>query len=291
MLNSMKEIDDLQFLAEQILEISIGMQGRDTTWRSEQASLVFAKIGATALTLLKNIPGSPYFTPVGKFALWDLSAVVSLCRTHIETYYVLCYLRHEPGDPLQREFQQLLWEYHEEFERFEMMAATIPDAKSLPSIKEELAARRVRLETSSIFQSLKLGHRRELVEEGKKFKLESAIELSRRAGISENYYRGQYKYCSTYTHCAPFSISQLGAFRADSHDATELFNMPVRLAVAYSALAIRDFLAIFPEAEKLVAVRTRNLIVFWTDIVKWEKLPAFSNTANIVANDPEGSGS
>ncbi|MDD2763669.1 MAG: DUF5677 domain-containing protein [Opitutaceae bacterium] len=272
-------------MAEEIMRISQATQGRDTDWRGQQASLAFAKVGVTALTLLRVVPGSPHFGPVGKYAVWDLSAIVSLCRCLIESYYVLCYLRYEPTDADQKQFRQWLWEYHEQFERHEMLRTVLPGAQSLPSVKRELDGRRVRLEGSPIFKALSTGEQRELIE-GKKFKRESAVELSRQAGISEKYYRAQYKYCSTFTHSAPFAISQLDAFRAGSDEANEVLKVPVSLAVAHSALAVRDFLTMFPDAAGGLNRSSQELIHFWEEIMKWENSSGFGPAADIVSKDP-----
>ncbi len=283
----MKELSDLETLAADIMQLSQATHGRDTDWRGEQASLAFGKIGVTALTFLRVVPGSPYFGPVGRYAVWDLSAIVSLCRCLIESYYVLCYLRNEPADPAQKLFRQWLWEYHEEFERHEMLRLMFPMSPNLPPMEQELKGRRARLEASQVFQSLTPGHRRELIV-GRNFKLESAVDLSRQAGISEKYYRAQYKYCSTFIHGAPFAFSQLNAFRAGSAESSGVLKMPVSLATAYSALAARDFLAMFPDVAGLLSDRSRQLIGFWEEIVKWENSVGFGPAADMVSKDPAG---
>lgn len=282
----MDEIDDLFYLSEKISEISGKTHGRDATWREVQASLVFAKLGITTMTLLKCIPGSPYYAPAGKYAIWDLSSVVSLSRTLTETYYVLCYLSHKPTEQSEQEFQQLLWVYHEQFERYEMVATTIPDSKYLPSLRAELEERRKRLEQSPPFLRLSSKFQMKILDEGKAFKLPSSIELSKLVSISEAYYRGQYKYCSAYAHCAPFSISQLDKLRADSPEATELFKFPMRMALGYSALAIREFTAMFPDVKSNLDPRTLKLIDFWSEILKWDNQPGFRETEKAADEEP-----
>lgn len=166
-----------------------------------------------------------------------------------------------------------------------MLRLMFPASPNLPPMKRELEGRRARLEGSLVFQALTPGHQRELIA-GRNFKLESAVELSRQAGISEKYYRSQYKYCSTFIHAAPFAFSQLQAFRAASPEAAGVLKMPVSLATAYCALAIRDFLDMFPDVAGLLGDRSRQLIRFWEEIVKWENSAGFGPAADVVATDP-----
>lgn len=258
-----------------MLQISNATCGRRCDWRTEQTSLAFAKTGVTAITLLRLVPGSSYFSLAAHLgAVWDISAAASQCRNLIEAYYVLCYLVHEPSDEPSREFQRTLWEYHEEFERHEMLRIALPDSMRIPEVAKELAARRVLLEKTAVFRSLSKGHQADLTS-GKSFKIESSIELSRKAGISENYYRAEYKYCSAYIHSAPFSIGQLRDFTSASEGAQHLFKTLVQLATGYSALAIRDFASRFPDARSHIAAEVVQTIRFWEELMKWDKLPEF----------------
>lgn len=271
------DLSTLEKLLGVIMHISNGTMGRPTDWRGQQASLVFAKVGLTALTFLRLIPGSGYYGPAGEWAVWDLSAAASQCRNLIEAYHLLCYLAHEPTTDTEKDFRQRLWEYHEEFERYEMLKAGVPDSRHLPKVAQELATRRTRLEASPVFQSLSAGHRQRLLE-GRDFKLEGPIELSRQAGVSENYYRSNYKYCSTFAHSAPFSIAQLDQFKAGSPTAQQILGSLVNHACGYCSLAIRDFITLFPDQAPLLDEEIHTIIRFWEDLLRWEKSPYFGGS-------------
>jgi len=271
----MDDLPDFEALTHDIMLISERTQGKPTDWRGQRASLAFAKIGVTALTLLRLTPGSRYFEPAGTYAIWDLSAIASQCRNLMEAYYLLCYLVREPPNPAEKEFRQALWEYHEEYERHAMLRISLPQAKSLPEVAAGLQVDKGRLEASAVFQALSAGLRQELLE-ARRFKLESSIELSRQAGISENYYRAQYKYCSAFAHSAPFSLSQLDQFRAGADSAKSVIGTLVALALAYCAVSIRDFLTIFPEGRACLPAASAELIAKWEGILKWEKSPWFN---------------
>ncbi len=183
---------------------------------------------------------------------------------------------HEPSAASEREFRQWLWEYHEEFERHEMLRTGIPDSRHLARVAQELTARRSRLEANVFFQTLSTCHRRRLLD-GKDFKLDGPIELSRKAGVSENYYRSNYKYCSTFAHSAPFSISQLDAFKADAPEARRVLGSLVSVAGGFLALAIRDFTALFPDQIVRMTPEIREIIRFWENLLRWEKSPHFGS--------------
>ncbi len=275
----MTGIENLQKTVEALVAISSETQERPTNWRGEQASLAFAKLAMTCLTILKLTPGSTYFAPANGLAMWDVSAIASQTRNLIEAYYLLCYLIFEPTDPAEREFRKLLWDFHEAFERNEMLSTGIPDSKNLPVIRKGLEERQRRLEASPVFAGLSTGHREQLLK-GKKFKLESAIELSRKAGISERFYRSNYKYLSTFAHSSPFAISQLREFRADSPEAKQVIETVVNTALPYSLLAIREFTSLFPD--QLVKLNQTILagIHFWEEILKWEKSEQFNSPSD-----------
>jgi hypothetical protein len=280
----MDGIKELEAFCHTITILSANTQGRPTDWRGQQVSLAFAKLGVTCITLLRLIPGSSCFTPAGSFAVWDLSAVASQCRSLMEAYFLLCYLVNDPAEDGKKEFRQRLWEYHEEFERHEMLRVALPNAASLPKVAQELASRRARLEANPHYQRLSAGHRKALLA-GSSFKIESAIELSRMAGISENYYRSWYKYCSAFAHSAPFAIAHLDSFRAGTEEAKRILDTLVRLASGYCAVAIRDFVSLFPDQQSSLGQKMKESISRWEGILEWERSPWFNTgTDNLTGN-------
>ena len=275
----MSATETLDELCDCVMQISAGTQGRPTNWRGQQASLLFAKLGATCVSFLRVIPGSRFYAAADKMYLWDLSAAASLCRNLIEAYYVLFYLNTEPADEEEREFQEALWEFHASSERHEMFLAALPASTKLPSVAASLVKKRERLEKSSMFQKQSPQHQKLLLT-GKRFKLPDNIELSRAAGISENYFRSQYKYCCTFAHSSPFSISQLDSLRAGTPEAEQLFRMLVNLATGYTAFAIRDFTEKYPDQQAKLSDRVQKCIAIWADTLTWEKSSSFN------VNDP-----
>lgn len=268
------DLATLESLAEALGNLSQATTGMPTTWRMEETSLAFAKVGITCWTFLRLIPGSSYHGPVKGYAIWDLSTAATQCRCLVEAYHVLVYLIHEPTAPEERAFQQLLWNYHCELERYKMLAAAIPDSRNLPRVAQTVETLRVKLETDIFFLTISLGHRKRILA-GEFFKLDDNVALSRKAGISENYYRSNYKYCSAFAHTAPFSISQLRHFKAGDDEAKDLMKTLVGYACAYSAMAVRDFAALFPDQMLKLSPEIRKIIAIWEEILRWEKSDLF----------------
>lgn len=269
----------LEVLAEALGNLSQATTGMPATWRMEETSLAFAKIGITCWTFLRMIPGSSYNGPVKGYAVWDLSAAATQCRCLIEAYHVLVYLIHEPTAPEERAFQQLLWNYHCELERYKMLSAAIPDSRNLPRVTQTVADLRAKLETDIFFLTIPLGHRKRILK-GEFFKLDDNVVLSRKAGISENYYRSNYKYCSAFAHTAPFSISQLRHFKAGEDDAKGLIKALIGYACAYSAMAVRDYAALFPDQMLNLSPEIQKIIAIWERLLLWEKSELFGELSS-----------
>lgn len=273
------DLATLELLAEALGNLSKETTGMPTTWRMEEASLAFAKVGITCWTFLRLIPGSSYYGAAKGHALWDLSAAATQCRCLVEAYHVLVYLIHEPVSSEERGFQKLLWEYHCECERYKMLKAAIPDSRNLPRVAQDVAALKSKLEADRVFLALSLNpRRRKQILAGDCFKLDDNIALSRKAGISETYYRSNYKYCSAFAHTAPFSISQLRHFTAGDDAAKQLMVTLVGYVCAYSAMAVRDFAALFPDQMLMLSPEIRKIIAIWEGILVWEKSDFFGGS-------------
>ncbi len=264
----------LELLADAVGELSKVTAEMPTTWRREEASLAFAKVAITCWTFLRHIPGSSYYSPVKGYAVWDLSAAATQCRCLIEAYHVMVYLIHEPTASHERVFQKLLWEYHCEYERHAMLQAAVPDSRKLAGVAQTVAALRARLETDPFLLTYSPGHQKRILK-GEFFKLDDNIALSRKAGISENYYRSNYKYCSAFAHTAPFSISQLRHFKAGDDVAKQLMNTLVGFACAYTAVAARDFSALFPDQMLNLSSEVQRIIAIWEEVLRWENSEFF----------------
>lgn len=271
----MSDVSDLDALCSCMMRISTETEGRPADWRMKHVSLVFAKLCATCISFLRLTPRSSFYAPSKDIQLWDLSSAASLCRNLIEAYYILVYVSGEPVNEESGRFREALWGYHAAFERHEMLRVALPDSKRLPETLAALEKRGTQLQQMRQFQSLSPGYQERLLE-GREFKLLSNIELTRIAGISENYYRTRYRYCSTFAHSSPFSISQLNSFRAGAPESERVLATLVGTATGYAAFAIRDFVRIVPDQEGRLDAKIKECISIWQETLKWEKSDWFN---------------
>ncbi len=255
--------------------LSSKTEGRGgVSWREQQASLVFAKLCVTCISFLRLIPRSSFFTSTKGLNIWDLSSAASLARNIIESYCVLYYIGRDKSSDTEHEFRELLWEYHDAFERYEMLRTTLPSSANISDIAALFEALKVLIQNSAYFNTLSAGYQKSLLD-GKDFKIVSNVDICKHAGISERYYRSEYKYCSAFAHTAPFSISQLDAFRAGAPDAEPILEHLVQVTTGFLTVAIRDYVWIFPDQTSEITSEVADCIKYWEQILRWEKLPEF----------------
>jgi hypothetical protein len=272
-LSELDSLEKLESLVDFSSSLSMRTQDRRCTWEQQEISLAFARVCITALSFLRLIPGSSWFSEPKGLAIWDISSAASLVRNVMEGYYVMVYLA-IPNYPAEHpDFKRLLWLYHEAFERKQMISISLPSSTNLPLVEGLLAAAEVELKASPFFQVQKQRRQDEFLG-GKDFMLLSKVDLSKTAGISERYFRAEYKKCSAFAHSAPFSLNQLGAFSAGSPESVALFRSLVRTTSAYIAFALRDFAKVFSEN---LPIEITKIISFWENIMKWERNPHFDH--------------
>lgn len=266
----MEDTERLDDLCDSAMRISAETTGRAVdTWEMEKVSIVFAKICITVISLLRLVPSSRLCASSGGIKAWDLSSLATLVRHLMEAYYLQFYLTHDSCPDDEREFRRLLWNYHSAFERRQVLRAAIPESSGLPGLEAHVHSLRQQMEAHPVFQGHSECRQRRLVQ-GRDFLLRSRDELSRGAGISEDYCRAQYKYCSNFAHSSPFSISTLDLFRAGDEDSERVMGVLVSLATGYLAKAVRDFVRLFPDQESTLSPLSTETVGMWQEILKWD---------------------
>jgi hypothetical protein len=181
---SLMKTKTLDKLCHCALALSSKTEGRSgVSWLEQQASLVFAKLCITCISFLKLIPKSSFFTFTKGLSIWDLSSAASLARNIMESYCVLYYVGIDKPSEGEREFRELLWEYHDAFERHEMLRISLPSSANLSDIAALFETVKGRLQNSPYFKKLSPGHQENLLR-GNDFKILSNVVLCKRAGIS-----------------------------------------------------------------------------------------------------------
>lgn len=265
----LRKLNDLESLCEAAINLSNSTQGREVdTWREEYASYIFSKVCLTTISILKLLPKSSY-TKINNFDVWDISSVCTLVRSLIETFFIFYYVAIDEADKDELDFRFIIWHYHEKCERIKMLewigSNNHQQIEELKSRKNKL---REDLSKNTFFQRLKSENHKDLknISEGKIGIFLSNSTISKRAGISLNYYKAVYKYLSNYTHTHPLSVSVLFKFNAEEDESKMLFKVAIDYCTGFLSLAIRNFVRIFPD--QILPEEINDLISDWEYIVK-----------------------
>jgi hypothetical protein len=243
-------------------------------WQKLEGADIFSRIGLSYIAMLRFIPRSRYYGPSADLRVYDLPSAAALARTVIESYAVFFYLCVEPVCEEEAVFRKLLWLYHEEIERLEMLKFSNPQSSNIGKIQAKLIECKNRLEGCSWFLSLDEDLKRKAID-GKRARFEGNAATLGKAGISANYYQSIYKYLSNFVHTTAFSISQMVATRIENPEAFHAFDHVARLASGFMLFAVRDFKRLNGELQINNELISRALQL-WEEIFKWEKLDYFN---------------
>ena len=269
------KIEVLERLCECAITLSVNTCDRQVpSWREQKGSLIFAKLIATCLSLLRLLPSSSHYSPSKGRRVWDAPSAATLTRSIIESYCIFFYVAIDPVTPEENLFREYLWDYHEANERAEMVRIGLPHSPNLDELKAICGVARDRLEAASHFRKLSPGYQANLLA-GKDFRVLGNVDICRRAGISENYYRSEFRFFSAYVHTAPFAISQAAVFRAGTPVAEEFFKRIFQSAIGWMALNVRDFVRLFPDQKPVLDQDILECIGVWEVLATWEKQEGF----------------
>ncbi len=272
---SVLTIEALEQLCECAVVLSANTSDRQVpSWREQKGSLIFSRQVATCLSLLRLLPSSSHYSAAKGRRVWDAPSAASLTRNIIESYCILYYVGIDTVTPEENLFREYLWDYHETFERFEMVRIGLPHSPNLKELEAIRDAAQSRLQGTPHFQQLSSGHQTNLLA-GKDFRVLSNVDICQRAGISENYYRSEFKFFSAYVHTAPFAISQGAVFRAGTPEAEQFFKRIFQSALGWMALTVRDFVKLFPDQQSVLGADVRECIGLWEVMSTWEKQDGF----------------
>jgi hypothetical protein len=256
---------EYESLVHEVMNISDRTRGRQCLWHEREASTIFIKIGITSFSTLFFIPETESFN--GK--IWDISSLATLSRSILESYLSMYYIAIESLTDEERDFRRLLWEYHREQERLSMLKASVPDSSDIPTIKTGRDDYKKKLKENQLFLRLDVKTKKRLLK-GKEKGSQQNIDICQKAGISQDFYRGIYKYLSSFSHTTPLGLSVLYELDSQSKKTQELIKFIVFLNSGILSLAIRDYTSVFRDQKNLISQKINELIEFWEYIFKWD---------------------
>jgi hypothetical protein len=250
------------------MRVSGQTQGRGPVpWTTVQASIVFGRLVISAFSILRLTPGSTFYQPIGTMQLWDLPSVASLSRNLVEASFVLHYLSARlPAS--NAELREVVWRYHEKSEVYKMLKNGSPRSQRLEELKKNVEALREKIESHPAFQAFPKKFQKRVLF-GEIAKLQTNEELCRDSGIDPGYYNCVFKYGSNHTHSSPFCFTEMDKFRADEEPQREegMLWMSLQGAAGFLAFAIREFIKIFPDQEKVINPDEQYRLAFWEQVL------------------------
>lgn len=269
----LKSLDDLEFITSIAWNISVDTQGRQVdNWNTAYSSIILGKLCLHAhavLQLMPNLDSSNRY----EIVTWDISSIATIVRALIESYYVFYYLGVDSVTEDELELRNLLWMYHSEKQRLDMLKMINSNNPIVKQIEKGIEELKQKFKKNTYYQTLSSSRKSKIVS-GKIGILHSNSELSRRAGINPDYYKSNFNYLSAYVHAFPYAYSQLNLFRAGDDESLHIIRTNIDLCIGYICHAIRDFLKIMPDQKKHLDKKAKKLIDDWEYI--------FSSNAEII---------
>lgn len=262
----LNSVQDLERLIATCITLSNNTHKREVdSWRKEYGSYIFAKMCVHTIGIQKLVPESSLFNIPNNFKVWDISSLSVLIRSLIEAYHVFYYLIIDEIDEKELEFRFLLWHLHSECERKRMLNAIGSTNPQIKKVEKDIEDYKTKLLKNDFYISRNHDERRSY-RRGEIGIALSNLQISQRAGISENYYRATYKYLSSFVHTLPFSIQQIAEFKAGEDESLGLIKSLAETTSGYLSFAIRDFVELFPD-QKIVTKEVDDLVSLWLDVL------------------------
>lgn len=153
------------------------------------------------------------------------------------------------------------------------MKEALPFALKLTTLDADRNERRNIVKSDALFQNLDKKKQRPIIN-GDVFRLRTAEELCRGAGVGLGYYKSMFKFGSNHTHSSPYSTSLLNIEGPMTAEAECLLRVSLHASTGFVAVAIRDFVSIFPDQLAEISAEESKLIREWEGVLKWEVDPS-----------------
>jgi hypothetical protein len=263
-----KAYKTLARLVDTAFDISISLQGKEIDTRELEAVLrIYTKLISHSRAIMLLAPKKPAGVDAPRHELWDLSSMSVLCRSLIDSYYVLFYIAIDEVDLATKDFRWIMWDYHyysRLLEKLKSLGSTRPE---IDEIKDMVASLKDDLMNHQIYKGYDRNTQKDL-RKPRNGILATNSELSVRADIDKCFYKSTFMNLSSYVHSHPFSIEQLTHFRANTESSLRLLKVPLDYSSIYLSLALRDFVKLVPEADDHIDEDTQIDIDLFCGIAK-----------------------
>lgn len=254
---------DLKQVAAFAAALSRASAGRIVSeWRFAIGSFVFGKLCAHTFSVLSLSP-PPRGAPG---VLWDISSISTLCRSVMDSYFVLYYAAIEPVSEAERSLREAIWTFQAEQKRLALLRLAKSKSAQLPILAAEVERLLQIVTDHPLFASLPPKSQAD-VRKGEVPILLNNSQLAERRGVSTDYYKSVFRSLSSYVHAHPFCISQLQAFRAGGADELRLIATMLRFCLAFVSLAATDYLTLFPDLPR-PSLEVKEIMDTWVFVAQ-----------------------
>jgi Family of unknown function (DUF5677) len=263
-----KRFDELLNLFKAALKLSEMTSGKAVASKNiEWSSYIFIKICGHAHAITVLAPKGPTTHPAPETELWDISSIAVLARALIDCYYAMVYITDETASARELDFRLLVWNYHRESRRLEMLELIGSVKPEIVELREEICSIKKSVEAHPKFQVLDT-EKKNRARNAKEAFLKSHSDLSIVADIHKNYYKSTYMHLSSYVHSHPFSLMDLSVFKAGDQESLIAMKTILGNVAIYLCCAIRDYCKISNQPLALLGEDVEKLIAEFTYIAK-----------------------
>jgi hypothetical protein len=229
---------------------SIHHQPIDT--RSFWASVLFAKLCVTSVSIVQLLPGNQRFS--SDFNNWDASSVSTLSRNLIENYHAFFYLCIEKIPDAEWECRRQLFNLHDCLIRKKIFT-DFGIEEDLPKFVKQADELRDILKQNSFFLNLPDGEQKKLLKGEQAFYLNrEAIE--QRMGTGRSDLKAVYRLLSIQAHTLPMSfyrtIEQRRGTGVETDTELHYISMAIEYIIPYLQLVTRQIIALYPAARAVL---------------------------------------
>ncbi|MDI6746208.1 MAG: hypothetical protein QMD17_03590 [Rhodocyclaceae bacterium] len=196
--------------------------------------------------------------------LWNAPALASLCRPLQEAFLSFVYFVIEKPEPEEAEFRQLLLSRHAIYKRWDLLRRA---DQSNEAIARECASAFIEWETA---QQVVCSHpymgklppvsAKRVAKDGDQYIPCSLDAIWERAGLPHDLYGVTFRYLSQYAHATPYAVASLKFHQAGHENGAVNMMIPIGLALACVAQAIRIASQLHPSLDELVPPAFRKFM-------------------------------
>jgi hypothetical protein len=261
-----EKVDDLEHIIGVAMAMSLDTTERDVdSWREQYCSYIFTKLILHVQALLSIRPTIELPNDRFEIGFWDISSMAALARALIDSYYVFFYLGVDEAEKDELEFRFHLWDYHGEKQRLDMLRKIKSTDPILEQLEGDVQNLKDQLIDTNFYKSLD-NKVQSKIRKGEIGIFYTNSQLSKKAGISSNYYKSTYNSLSAHVHAYPYALTQLAVFRANDDDSLAVINTIMDDCIGYVCYAVRDFVKLMPDQRKNIDQRAKSLIEHWEDV-------------------------